>query len=139
MDWGSIVFNHANLQSYALCQILREEFRLYPPAPARGWEWARPDDFDWRAWRRKPTADRAIAALNHPHCEAHMREPDGEWWQAVRRHCAERDGDDAVAAPLRREVEQKQAAAIANLHAAVSGHDRYTVAGMLRHSLLLKQ
>ena len=35
-----------------------------------------------------------------------MTPPDGDWWTAVRLHCAERDGDEAVAAPLRLEAER---------------------------------
>jgi hypothetical protein len=49
----------------------------------------------------------------------------------------DRDGDEAVAAPLRLEAEQKSAALTAELHAAVALRNRYTLAGMFRNSLLV--
>jgi hypothetical protein len=135
-DWGSIVYNRANLQSRALFEILHCEGRL--PRPGGTWsQWDYPNGYDWRDWRARPDVARAFAVLNHPHCQAHMRAPDGQWCRAVRLHCAERDGDEAVAAPLRLEAEHKREAVMSGLHAAVALRDRYTLPGMFRHSLLV--
>jgi hypothetical protein len=118
-DWGWILFNHGNLQSYALAEILMRR-----PPPARPgstcYEWDYPNGYDWRCWRRAPGAERAFAVLNHPHCQAHMTPPDGEWWRAVRLDCAERDGDEAVAAPPRLEAERQSAAVMVKLDAAAA-------------------
>jgi hypothetical protein len=43
-EWGSIFFNHASLQSYALFEILRCEGRLHRPGSAN-YEWDYPDDY----------------------------------------------------------------------------------------------
>jgi hypothetical protein len=129
-QWGSIVYNRANLQSTALAEIVKHEGRL--PRPGGTWnQWDYPDGYDWRCWRQEPNVDRAFAVLNHPYCQAHMTQPDGEWCKAVRLHCAQRDGDAAVAAPLRLEAERKDAALTAELFAAVNKRSQYTAGGML--------
>jgi hypothetical protein len=116
-DWGSIVYNGGNLRSYGLFEILRSEGRLirpdgsgewdYPPQPGRRY-------YDHYIWRQDPKVDRAVPLLDHPHCQAHMA-PDGAWWKAVRLHCAERDGDEAAAAPLRLEAERAKAKSTAEV------------------------
>jgi hypothetical protein len=133
-EWGSIFFNHANLQSYALFEILRSEGRLDRPCGS-GWDY--PDGYDWRCWRQDPKVERASAVLNHPHCQAHMTPPDGSWWRAVQLHCAERDGDEMTATPLRLEAERRSADNMVKLHAAVALQNRYTLGGMFRNSMLV--
>jgi hypothetical protein len=130
-EWGSVFYNRASLQSTALFNIVSRQGRLPRPG-GKAWEWDWPDGYDWRCWQ-KPDAARALAVLNHPHCQAHMTPPDGKWWKAVRLHCAQRDGDEAVAVPLRLEAEHKSAALTAELHTFFA---RRNPAGMLRNSLL---
>ena len=129
-DWGSIVFNHASLRSYARFEILRREGRLRRPGSSDWGDWEYPDGHDWLSWRQEPNVERGVAVLSHPYCQGHMTPPDGDWWKAVRLHCAERDGDEAVAAPLWLEAERESATLMVELHAAVATRWRYTPAGM---------
>jgi hypothetical protein len=82
---GAILFNHGNLQSYALMRMIeRASYNyglaqtLYGHTEGSNETWAR-----------------AAKALATPEYQKEVTPPDGLWWRWWRQHCAERDGDIA--------------------------------------------
>jgi hypothetical protein len=133
-DRGSIFFNHGNLQSYALFDIIRSEGRIW--LPSGGLEYA--NGFGYGVAISTSAAIEAVT--NDPHCRSTMTPPDGKCWRAVQQHCAERDGDTATATALKTRADSENAAEMAGFLASLNKLQRRP-AGMMvtTHAALNEQ